>query len=808
MDTNSFISWNVRGACSFLSRQHISNLIRLIRPSLVCLQETKCSKWSTKSVAQLGMGNNIEWIESPARGLSGGLITVWSKDYISISVSSFSQNWIMVRGINISNNIPFVCINVYAPQSATAKQLLWDNLSSMLLPFKDTHVCLLGDFNAVRHKSEKSACLFNMRVSSSFNEFFTATSLLEIPLSNSSFTWFGPNKWKGRLDRVLVSPAWFGKGGWTLTSYHRKFSDHKPIVLKTDLCEWGPKPFKFYNCWLQDPILAQSLKSCWSGMSSNNPQIKFKALRGEARAWNKVKLGNIDIKIQKLEQQQEDYDSNVNSRNDIQVIRDELLRLHQFRSSMLCRQSKTNWLLHGERNTKFFHSAIAKRRAFNSVKKLVVEGNVISRPAGIKIAFLEHFHKRMTVSTPAKIFELGDIFLPKLSSDQCASLEKDFTLQEIEEALKMTEKTKAPGPDGINAGVIELLWLVMKDEVLNVFRQFHSTCVLPPGSNSSFIALIPKITNVTQPSDFRPISLMNALVKLLSKVLANRLKLVMTILVSQHQSAFIKGRQISDGILITSEIISLLQNRKTRGLVFKIDFEKAFDRVNWDFVFDIFNAMNFGSKWIGWVRSIFTSSRISILVNGSPTQEFTPSRGLRQGDPLSPLIFNLVGEALSCLLTMGVSKGIFRGIESKGDIKNFTHLQFADDVILFINDDDSSVLGVKRTLQCFQVISGMKLNFEKSKIFGFHASTSQLRKWTSYLCCMHGKLPFTYLGASIGSSPTAIKFWDPLISRIKKKLGAYETSHISMVGRVILLKAAIDSTPIYWLTLLNFQLRY
>lgn len=146
---------------------------------------------------------------------------------------------------------------------------------------------------------------------------------------------------------------------------------------------------------------------------------------------------------------------------------------------------------------------------------------------------------------------------------------------------------------------------------------------------------------------------MNALLKLLTKVMANTLKPLMPTLVSQHQSVFIKGRQITDGILITSELVSLLQREKTSGLIFKIDFEKAFDRVKWDFVYDILKAMNFGSKWIDWLRNLFESSRISVLVNGAPTEEFNPSRGLRQGDPLSPLLFNLVGEGLSSLLLLG-----------------------------------------------------------------------------------------------------------------------------------------------------------
>lgn len=162
----------------------------------------------------------------------------------------------------------------------------------------------------------------------------------------------------------------------------------------------------------------------------------------------------------------------------------------------------------------------------------------------------------------------------------------------------------------------------------------------------------------------------------------------------------------------------------TSGLIFKIDFEKAFDRVKWDYVFETLSSMNFGPKWVSWIRKLFETSCISVLVNGVPTEEFCPSRGLRQGDPLSPLLFNLVGEGLSSLLSLGIQSGIFRGITIKGTTSYISHLQFADDVILFINDDDYSVMGIKRILQCFQLLSGMKVNFSKSNIYGF--STTEL----------------------------------------------------------------------------------
>lgn len=249
-----------------------------------------------------------------------------------------------------------------------------------------------------------------------------------------------------------------------------------------------------------------------------------------------------------------------------------------------------------------------------------------------------------------------------------------FSLPEIEAALHSMESSKAPGPDGINGGVIKSLWNEVKGDYLQLFSDFYENGSLPKGISSSFIVLIPKIQNPISLSDFRPISLMNISPKLLSKVLAIRLKKVMGYMVSDDQSAFIKNRQMSDCIIITTEVFTALKAKKCRGVIMKLDFAKAFNTVNWNFVFHVLQMMNFDERWISWIKAMYKASKISVLVNGAPTDEFASSRGLRQGDSLSPLMFNLVGEVLSRLLVSANKNGIFRGITlPKCDIE-FTHL--------------------------------------------------------------------------------------------------------------------------------------
>lgn len=752
-------------------------------------------------LSQLGMGSNIGWLASPSRGLSGGLLTIWSADHISVSSHTISQNWILIQGINKINDCSFACINIYAPQTATQKLHLWREIESVISRLGELCLCILGDFNVVRSSSEKQDCLFNGNTARDFNSFISTNSLLDIPILNSFFTWIGLGLKRGQLDRALVSTSWYGDGNWILQALDRKLSDHKPLVLKSKNNDWGPRPFKFFNCWLDNQDLAQQLKSAWSQTNSTNPQHKFRTLRHVARQWNEKKLGNIDTQIKLAEKSQEENDQ-ARSGNPVTTFKTaELRELYRNKASMLWQKSRARWNLHGERNSRFFHKIMVRRRSYNGIKKLHLGEDVFYKPIQIKMILKKHFQSLLQEPQIDKVFSIGSLLQTKLDSDQSKELEREFSLQEIESALRSTDKTKAPGPDRINAGVLTMLWPEIKNDVLKFFKDFHHSGILPKGSNSSFIALIPKRPNASHPSDFRPISLMNALTKLLTKVMATRLKALMPDLVSEHQSAFIKGRQVTDGILITSEIVSMLQQNKLHDIIFKIDFEKAFDRVKWTFVYDVLRAMNFGSTWIAWIQKFFASSYISVLVNGSPTTEFQPSRGLRQGDPLSPLLFNLVGEALSCMIKTGARENLFRGITLKEGSVQMTHLQFADDVILFLNDDYSSILGIKRILQCFQVISGMKVNFTKSQVYAFHIDAEVKKKWALKLQCILGSVPFKYLGANIGASPSSIQFWEPLIERFKRKVSCYDASHISMAGRAVLLQAAIDSTPVYWLSL-------
>ena len=194
---------------------------------------------------------------------------------------------------------------------------------------------------------------------------------------------------------------------------------------------------------------------------------------------------------------------------------------------------------------------------------------------------------------------------------------------------------KSPGPDGLNFKFIKSFWHTMKSDILRFLDEFYANGRFPKGCNASFIALIPKKADPQALNDYRPISLIGCVYKIVSKMLTNRLKKVMPFIIDERQSAFIRGRHLLHSVIIANEVEEEAKRSQKPCLVFKVDYEKAYDSVSWEFLKYMLVRLGFYPKWIHWMEGCLSSASVSILVNGSPSAEFTPQRGLRQGDPLA-----------------------------------------------------------------------------------------------------------------------------------------------------------------------------
>ncbi|CAL5443286.1 unnamed protein product [Camellia sinensis] len=210
-------------------------------------------------------------------------------------------------------------------------------------------------------------------------------------------------------------------------------------------------------------------------------------------------------------------------------------------------------------------------------------------------------------------------------------------------------------------------------------KEFHSLGKLAYGLNNSFITLIPKKVKAVNLKDYKLISLIGSMYKILSKVLTSRLKLVMPEVIGETQPAFLSGRNILNGVLIANEIVDGWKKAKKKGVLLKLNFEKAYDSINWGYLLSMLPNFGFGSKWINRMKECISTARIFVLVNRSPTKEFSPQKGLRQGDPLSPFLFNLAVEGLSILLLRARDLGLIKGVQIGVNGVVVSHLQFADD---------------------------------------------------------------------------------------------------------------------------------
>ncbi|RVW99807.1 LINE-1 retrotransposable element ORF2 protein [Vitis vinifera] len=251
-------------------------------------------------------------------------------------------------------------------------------------------------------------------------------------------------------------------------------------------------------------------------------------------------------------------------------------------------------------------------------------------------------------------------------------------------------------------------------------EEFHNNGIINQNTNASFIILLPKKSQSKKISDFRPISLITCLYKVIAKVLSGLLGGVLLETIHSTQGAFVQGRQILDAVLIANEIVDEKRRSREEGVVFKIDFEKAYDHVKWDFLDHVLEKKGFSSKWRIRMRGCLSSVSYAILVNGNAKGWVKASKGLRQGDPLSPFLFTIVANMLSRMLLKAEERSLLEGFRVGRNRCRVSHLQFADDTILFANSCTEELQTLKSLLLVFGQVSGLKVNLDKSNLFGIN----------------------------------------------------------------------------------------
>ncbi|GJV37309.1 RNA-directed DNA polymerase, eukaryota, reverse transcriptase zinc-binding domain protein [Tanacetum coccineum] len=393
-----------------------------------------------------------------------------------------------------------------------------------------------------------------------------------------------------------------------------------------------------------------------------------------------------------------------------------------------------------------------------------------------------------------------------MSSIQQTDLEIEVSKEEVKRAVWDCGKDKSPGPDGFTFVFYHLFWNLIENDVVEAVKYFFHQGYFPKGCNSSFIALILKTPEAKMVKDYRPISLIGSLYKIIAKILANRLVVVLGDLVNEVQSAFVADRQILDGPFILNELFQWCKSKKKQSLIFKVDFEKAYDSVRWDYLDDVLKKFGFRERWCGWIQGCLRSSRGSVIVNGSPTEEFQFHKGLKQGDPLSPFLFILIMESLHVSFQRVVDAGMFNGI-ALGPSMQVSHMFYADDAVFVGQWSDSNIDTIVKVLECFYRASGLRINMSKSKLMGISVNEEKIAQAALKIGYAILKAPFSYLGSKVGGLMSRIQSWNEIVESMVARLSKWKMKILSIGGRLTLLKSVLGSMSIYHMLIFKVPMK-
>ncbi|XP_018474023.1 uncharacterized protein LOC108845291 [Raphanus sativus] len=352
-----------------------------------------------------------------------------------------------------------------------------------------------------------------------------------------------------------------------------------------------------------------------------------------------------------------------------------------------------------------------------------------------------------------------------------------------------------------SADFYQTFWDIIGDDVYRDIRAFFETSYIHPRQNETHIRLIPKGTGAKKVSDYRPIALCNTHYKIIAKILSKRLQPLLHSLISPSQSAFVPGRAISDNVLITHEVLHYLRKsgaKKHVSMAVKTDMSKAYDRIEWNFLREVLQRLGFHEIWIGWIMECVSSVSYAFLINVGPQGIFIPSRGLRQGDPLSPYLFILCTEVLSGLCNKALADGTLPGVKVGRHCPPINHLLFADDTMFFGKSSAASCATLSSILLKYEKASGQCINRAKSAIT-FSSKTNQeckTRVKRELNICNEGGVG-KYLGLPEHFGRKKRDIFSSIVDRIKQRAHSWTSRYLSGAGKMVLLKAVLAAMPTY-----------
>ncbi|KAA3474146.1 reverse transcriptase [Gossypium australe] len=501
------------------------------------------------------------------------------------------------------------------------------------------------------------------------------------------------------------------------------------------------------------------LMQAWSGF--NNNAVDKLAKAGQFfRLWSRTRSREQKRQRERIEAhlsylyEQDPTDKNLEKIMEVQLD----LNLEADKEEIFWEQrARVNWLKHGDKNTSFFHRLAISRHKRNQIVGIEdKEGRWVTQADEMLNVAVSYFGKLFTASNSTGVYRLLDLVEKRITTDMNDELLRPFSEEEIWQVVKSTAPIKAPGIDGFLALFFQKYWDIVGSDISQYCLAVLKGEIEMDEINKTHIVLIPKVDRPKKLSQFWPISLCNVIYKIIAKVVVNRMSHILGHCIDEAQGAFIAGRQISDNTLIAYEILHSLKSRKKckRG--------------------------NFALK-----------------LDMSISESFTPSRGLRQGDPFSPFLFLICAEGLSILLNEAKKKRLMIGAPIGRERFSINHLLFADDCILFGDASENGAYTIRSILEEYENASGQQVNFEKSLIYFGASVDQQVRdQITNILGVRVATNPEKYLGLPMMVGRRKRWAFANFIDRFHKRIDSWNFRFLSMGGKEVFVKAILQAIPI------------
>ncbi|KAL3680315.1 hypothetical protein R1sor_023271 [Riccia sorocarpa] len=569
------------------------------------------------------------------------------------------------------------------------------------------------------------------------------------------------------------------------------------------------------------PEVQQQLRDTWKTTAQDEEdarvrwELKWSATRRFLRARQNEDRKKQKEGHEKIQQLQEKLRHAARERSsapaeDLVTLETEVKNLEAARAEQGRRWSKLRWIHDGDAPSRFFFALLKTKRAREEITALLDEhGRKLEEEDDI-INELHRYYTALYKEQEVDIVSRGarSETLSKLTKKVSPSQNRKLVAwpgeEEIGRTVREFKTEKSPGADGMTAEVLQELWSHSKEDVLDFMQYFWGAEQLSWKQQSGIIKLIPKDGNRFLIKNWCPLTLLNTGYKLISKIMANRLRDVIADVVDSQQKGFIKGRRISDSVLNFLLSQEWAEKSMQPSIFVKLDFEKAYDMVDHSYLWDVMCAMGFDEKFLRLTKALVEDSTSTIHVNGRFSEPISIGRGVKQGCPLAPLLFAISTQPLMTFLREQEQQGNLTGLKlSYG--RSILHNFYADDSGVMLDAAPENLRTLQETIGIYEAISGARLNLEKSTIIP--VAMENIPNWLQYSGCYVAKEGevIKYLGFPIGWKVSEAQQSNFLISKVEKRLGFWGYNLLSFEGRLIVLKHILKNVPNHLLTCMNLS---